>query len=95
MSEITPTTGPDTFDYDAFIRELCRTLAMTTGRNSHLNLLSLLISGLMTWGPHNKAPLSYEQAQDAATDLVLEAVTGVMIAITEMTLTPDGNAPTQ
>lgn len=88
-------TPVESFDHAAFVEALCLRIAMTTGKDSALNLVTLLVSGLMTWGPANKAPLGYDQAKDAAAALVLEAVTEVMIAITEMTLTPDVNATSQ
>jgi hypothetical protein len=81
ISEISPT---DRAQAEALVEDLCLRVAMTTGKASHLNVISLLTSGLMTWGPENKAPLTYDQARDEAAALVLEAVTGVMVAITEL-----------
>ena len=86
---VTVADTADGFDHEAFVERLVRTMAMTTGPASHLNLISLVASGLMTWGPENKAPLSYEEARVEAAALVLRGVTGVMVAITELTL--DGN----
>jgi len=83
--------GDDPFDHEAFVRTLCTTLASFTTPASELNLISLLTSGLMTWTPQSKMPLTYEQARAEAACLVLHAVTAIMIQISELTL--DAHAP--